>query len=310
MSEPEIPLQSTAKMADGGQKAPRGNQDSQSNGQHVDYEKISTEVAKILQPTIANTVELAITKAFTDLRNEVQEQAGILANTEQRMSIIEDDTASQLQQILELEQLTKKMAEKIDDLENRSRRSNLRLVGLPESYPASTLIQICQEKIPALLGITEPCWVERAHRVGPQRPDRSKSRQVIMKYLKYQDKQEILSRFKSKKKLELDGHTILLFADYSAEVTLKRKAFSDVCTKLYHSKIKFTLAYPAILKLSDTTGKQLTFLDPAEAKRYLDTQDLNNRMDGDDSNHSAPDLRPLPQRRQADTPNKKYKQKR
>lgn len=202
------------------------------------------------------------------------------------------------------------MAEKIDNLENRSRRSNLRLVGLPESYLRSTLIHLFQEKIPALLGITDPCWVERAHRVGPQRTDHSKSRQVIIKYLKYQDKQEILSNIKSKKKLELDGHQLLLFADYSEEVTQQRKAFSDVCTKLYNAKTKFTLAYPAILKFSDKTGKQLTFLDPADAKRYLSTQALDNWSDEGDSNHSAPDLRPLQQRRQTDTPSKKSKQKR
>lgn len=82
---PEASLQKNAKMADGGQTASRGNQDPLTSCQPVDYGKIATEVAKLIQTTIANTVELAITKALTDLKNEVQEQAGVIANTEQRM---------------------------------------------------------------------------------------------------------------------------------------------------------------------------------------------------------------------------------
>lgn len=179
-------------MADGGQTATRGGQESQPDSQPVDYERIATEVAKLIKLTIAATVELAISKALTDLQAEVQEQAGVLANTEQRVSILEDDSATQHQRILDLEKLTQMMADKIDDLENRSRRSNLRLVGLPESYLPNTLIQLCQERIPALLGLTDPCWVERAHRVGPQQTDQTKPRQVIIKYLKYQEKQDIL----------------------------------------------------------------------------------------------------------------------
>ncbi|KAG8558445.1 hypothetical protein GDO81_016995 [Engystomops pustulosus] len=86
-----------------------------------------------------------------------------------------------------------KMADKIEDLENRSRRSNIRMVGLPESITLPHLHRIFSETLPQLLGMQSPVKVERAHRIGPLRESRSpssqqtggeeRSRQAIAKYL-------------------------------------------------------------------------------------------------------------------------------
>lgn len=75
------------------------------------------------------------------------------------------------------------MTAKLDDLENRSRRNNIRIVGLPEQYKATDLKDICKQTIPKTLGIKTICTVERAHRLGQLNPDMKTLRQVIVRYL-------------------------------------------------------------------------------------------------------------------------------
>lgn len=47
--------------------------------------------------------------------------------------------------------------------------------------------------------------------------------------------------------------------DYSIEVSKKQKAFQHICIGLYQQQIKFTLAFPAVLRLKAPSGDQLIF---------------------------------------------------
>lgn len=72
--------------------------------------------------------------------------------------------------------------------------------------------------------------MERAHRVGPlKEPKKLTSsntnqipRQIICKYFCYSDKEDILRVYRLRREpLIIRGFKVLLFADYSAEVTKK-----------------------------------------------------------------------------------------
>lgn len=115
--------------------------------------------------------------------------------------------------------------------------------------------------------------MERAHRLSPFQQDRRTLRATIAAYLNYNDKTQLLQRFRNKQGLEVEGHQLLLFADYSAEVFKQCKAFSKVCTALYEKKIKFSLLYPAKLSLLSQCGRQMIFTDSGEAESILHTMD-------------------------------------
>lgn len=114
------------------------------------------------------------------------------------------------------------MAEKIDNLENRSHRNNLRIVRLPEQIPA-THLHISEYDIPSALEMGGSCKVERAHRIGPDRCDLSseksdgnkRPRQVIVRYLDYSEKEALLRAYKKKQSpTKIEGCQILIFSDY------------------------------------------------------------------------------------------------
>ncbi|KAJ1181396.1 hypothetical protein NDU88_006603 [Pleurodeles waltl] len=70
---------------------------------------------------------------------------------------------------------------KLTDLEDRSRRDNVRFLGFPENIEGEDIHPFLRETLPKLTGITfdPPLEFQRAHRLGPRRlgtdtrPDRS-----------------------------------------------------------------------------------------------------------------------------------------
>lgn len=69
------------------------------------------------------------------------------------------------------------------------------------------------------LGLKSLCLVERAHRLLSPSNHRLSPRPVIVRYLNYLDRVALLQSFHNSKALQVDGHKLLMFADYSQEVS-------------------------------------------------------------------------------------------
>lgn len=84
------------------------------------------------------------------------------------------------------------LTSKVDDLENRSSCSNLRLVNLPEKVEKGNAAAFLEKWIPDVLIPEEfpvPLVIERAHSPGaPQ----SSAPPVIMKFLNFRDKIRVM----------------------------------------------------------------------------------------------------------------------
>ncbi len=70
--------------------------------------------------------------AINGIKSDFKDFSGRLGQAENRISDVEDDIAGEKTKIAALEKRVSELTSKIDDLENRNRRSNLRLVNLPE----------------------------------------------------------------------------------------------------------------------------------------------------------------------------------
>lgn len=107
---------------------------------------------------------------------------------------------------------------KVDDLENRARRSNLRLVGLPEEKEGANICAFLEKWIPEVLGehnFPGPITIKRAHRVGrvSETGDRSsvRPRVVVMKFLNYADKSRVMKAARSADQIFCDNRRIMFF---------------------------------------------------------------------------------------------------
>ena len=124
---------------------------------------------------------------------------------------------------------SKKLTDKVDDMENRNRRNNLRLVGLPEKE-GNDACAFLEAWIPKILEMdsSTSLIIERiAYRVGTQRnlgdqntrrDASTSSRTLIMKFMNFRQKEQVLRVARSKGTVSYKEHTLRFHPDVSAEV--------------------------------------------------------------------------------------------
>lgn len=134
-----------------------GNQET-----HSSYNKIAQAVADLLSPTITAKVDRAVSAGIMQLRKELGEHSQRLTEAEQCISSIEDDQYNMNAAMEKFTLAQQHLHNRIEDLENRSRRNNLRIIGLPESHKHGSLrvLGVCTYALPDALGINRRCTVE------------------------------------------------------------------------------------------------------------------------------------------------------
>lgn len=184
----------------------------------------------------------------------IGEHVGLL---EQRVGKTEDDILDLQSKNHELEKQNSYLLTKVEDLENRSRASNLRFINVPEYAEGPDILGFMSQLIPQLLGRENFPFapvIERAHRTptGPpggataRHGDRVRPRPILIKLLNFQDKIKVL-RLARDKELTFNGSRIFIYPDFSAELTRKRRSFDAVKRRLRELNIKYSLRYPSTL---------------------------------------------------------------
>uniref|UniRef100_H3AQT8 L1 transposable element RRM domain-containing protein n=1 Tax=Latimeria chalumnae TaxID=7897 RepID=H3AQT8_LATCH len=149
------------------------------------------------------------------------------------------------------------------------RRSNLRIVGLPEgkdpvAFVEKALVEVLGEA--TFPGLVE---IERAHRALRPRPrEGERPRIIIFKLLRFPDKVRILRRAREMGQLTYQNQRMIFFLDVSAELQAKRHEFTEARCLCHSLQIPFSLLHPAKLRVSLKEGPKF-FVDPVEAVSFL-----------------------------------------
>ncbi len=119
----------------------------------------------------------------------------------------------------EIRQENETLKDKVEYLENYSRRSNIRIVGMKEGSERRNPVKFFSEWLPNILGeqhFSEQLDIERAHRnlnpvPNPDKPPRP----ILVRLLRHQDREKILRLSKQKGEITMDGRRIRIFPDMS-----------------------------------------------------------------------------------------------
>lgn len=235
----------------------------------ITYSDVVRAVQDAMRPMMeAHTAKLH--QAVQDMKTQLSQLTNTVATTEHRVGEAFQDISELKSRYETLQKSHLQLSNKVDDLENRSRRCNLRIIGIPEAVKGPALFQFLQSTLPDLLSVTDECAgmvIERAHRLGPVRPEpNSRPRVVIFKTLSFVHKESLWLAYRRLKDLKWDGNRLFVFQDYSAEVTRARKEFTGLCSRLVKENKKFALLYPARLRLFDGNSfKDFSTVEDAEA---------------------------------------------
>ena len=126
---------------------------------------------------------------------------------------------------------------KIVELEDRSRRNNLRIDGITEKENETW--DECEQEVQSLikdkLGIAENIVIERAHRIKKKGNSENpgKPRTIVCRFLNYKDKTNILKNAK-----KLKGKNIFINEDFSHETMELRKELWEKVKKKHREEGK------------------------------------------------------------------------
>lgn len=209
------------------------------------------------------------------LNTQVELQAKEIKSVKTHVGLLQKAVSDDRGRISTLESKVETLARKAVDMEDRSRRNNVRLVGLAEGAEGSDAV--------GFLRINLSIWfpsmkdrlieVDRAHRVyGAGAQNTGRSRTLIFRLLRWQDRDAILTAAKKRVPPIRHGNSnLLFFADYSTATTAKRKTFSSAMRLAHDKDLRPFLIYPATLKLRLGSGPKL-FDDAASALVFIHQQ--------------------------------------
>uniref|UniRef100_A0A5F8GWY1 L1 transposable element RRM domain-containing protein n=1 Tax=Monodelphis domestica TaxID=13616 RepID=A0A5F8GWY1_MONDO len=217
-------------------------------------------------------------------RDEIQSLRIRIQQLESSDLTRQQDTIKQNKKNEKIEENVKHFIHKTDDLENRSRRDNLRIIVLPEDHDKRKsldiiLEEIIQENCSEILEQEGKVEIERIHRSSPVfNPQLTTPRNVIAKFKNNQMKEKILQAAK-KKPFRYHGNTMRLTEVLDASTLKDRKAWNKIFRKARELGLQPRIKYPSKLTIF-LQGKVCSFNTTEEFQAFINKRpDLNRKCD-------------------------------
>lgn len=295
------PGASSGENTNGGPRAAPGSTTTeeraqQSDGRFVDTDALKLELLQSIKADISvvlkEELRNALKEDFDNIRADVQEVRNEIANNtaaaraemdgvkatvkevEDGLSMWSDEVVTLQSTVKTLRKELSDLKDKCDDMEGRMRRSNIRIMGVPEG-PDSSSTTAVSALLREALGMDKDVIVDRSHRsLAPRRPG-GNPRAIIAKLHYYQDCVEILRRARTQAPLRFNGQPIAIFPDFTTSVARARAAFTEVRKLLREQEgVRFGIRFPARLCITHN-GEEKEFLDAAKAMEYVKEHIIN-----------------------------------
>lgn len=142
------------------------------------------------------------------------------------------------------------MATKLADIEDRNRRNNIKIRGIPESVSGPELIPYIQQVMASLLKpiSKRDLILDRAHRLTkPKNIPASAPRDVILRVHFYHIKEALMRISRDTSPLPEPYHQLKFYADLSQFTIQARRKLQPVTTALRQHQIPYRWGFPTRL---------------------------------------------------------------
>lgn len=194
---------------------------------------------------------------------EVRNLSDRVEEAESRVETVERWAAETTEALSSCLKQQKAMQHKLNDLESRSRRNNIRIFGVSEGEEGEDSVpEFVEALIRSKLPVPDDMElnIQRAHRTGAHRPAPDKPpRALIINFQEFATKEWVLKeawKESKKERIQLNNKTLYFDHDYSAEVVKKRKEYSGIKKALKVKGVRFQTPYVNI-RIHWETGARL-----------------------------------------------------
>ena len=165
----------------------------------------------------------------------------------------------------------------LEDLDNRGRRANIRVRGIPESVENAQIIPTLRRVFNSLLEGQEDAAIDfvRAHRaLRPKGPDTAPPRDIICCLQNYPLKEEIMIKARRNNRVVFNGESIMLFHDLSQITLRNRRALRPLLEVLREKELIYSWRFPFALVVTKA-GRQHVLRSPADLPEFFEALDLD-----------------------------------
>ena len=198
--------------------------------------------------------ERRIEQRFDNLARSLDDIGHRLVEQEEKLKALEFDSHTARADIEKLKQEKDDLAAKLDDLENRSRRSNLVFFGIPETEGREDCKESMKDLLKNFVGLDPAVLnnIDRCHRTPTFRrgnDEQSKPRIIHMAFSSYGSRDTVrkacIEKFKAE---EYKGKKIYVGEDFSRRVLEMRKKKMETFKKIQREGKKPFFSYPDIIR--------------------------------------------------------------
>ncbi|CAH2248999.1 Hypothetical predicted protein [Pelobates cultripes] len=229
---------------------------------------------KLLQEMLDKAViqmQTAVATAIADLREDLIKLDTRTIHLETKVEVVSGAYEGLKSRINVLEDKMLLQDSKLMDFEDRSRRNNIKVRGIPEEVGSQELgtfmLELFQSVLPDFS--QDMFLLDRIHRlIRPQFLPASSPRDVLLRVHYYHVKEQIMRAYRAKENRPEKYKEVLLFADLSSDTLRFRRSFKDIIETLRANDIRYKWGYPAKLFII-RDGKFNAVSSPTEGSRLL-----------------------------------------
>lgn len=172
-------------------------------------------------------------------------------------------------------EMLRDMQRHVEDLDNRGRRNNIRVRGIPEAEGPEDLQTILQSVFNNLIGEPPNKHIEldRAHRALRPKGATAKPRDIICRVSSYLIKEEIMKRARLARKVTFDDVQIQLYPDLSWITLQKRRLLQPLLQLLQKENITYRWGFPFSLTAKHQ-GKSAVMRYPEDLRTFCNILEI------------------------------------
>ena len=271
--------QASTKLAPFAVHTPEANTAADATSIMLSAEQLAAEFAK-QRTTLRDDFLSLIQESNKPLQASLDSLQATVNSFQSRLASVESTAGDNFARITTAESTIKalhvqnqSLLDRVDDLENRSRRANLRVLNIPEgSEDGKDPLKFMSEMLAQMMGpdvFSAPPELERAHRTPTYRPAGDhQGKNPLVCFSRFQQKEAAL-RWARNHELKFQGAAIRVYQDLSTTLAKRRAAFNGIKQALYRKNVRFQHLYPSRLRVVHDNDTHI-FDSPDEAQKFYD----------------------------------------